>query len=191
MHQNPTLPHQLFTKPIFFFLVVVILLVLSGGGLQAAPPEPQESPRETNRLSGSRAAGAKWAGPWKEGGPVVMDTTPPPTQVVPPPTLSSPQSPDADMGIVLQPSYEADYLDRYCFTPYWLGIPPRKPFPYYRFRPQTLHRFPRFDIGKFRKGFRAFQGPISSNRVIWGGHSGIHGRSFRGGGFRGGGFRGR
>jgi hypothetical protein len=141
------------------------------------PPPGQglAPPRTAAKLPATRPAGATWAKPWQEGGPVVLDThraRRPAIRVLPPPSPGSPQHLDASRRT--SPPVTVD--DNLSSSWYRGARQARKFYRYRQIQPQTAPRF---------EGF-AGRGRISAGQEFRRGSFG-----FRGGGFRGGGFRGR
>jgi hypothetical protein len=163
---------------------------LAGKPAVVIKPPPRQGlvpPRTAARLPATRPAGAAWAKPWQEGGPVVMDThraARPVTRVVPPPSAGSPGRLD-----VSRRTSPPVTVDDNRSSSWYRGAPQARK--YYRYRkvdPWTGGYFKRFGGREFRGGIPAGRGYISAGREFKGGH----GRGgFSGGGFRGGGFRGR
>ena len=157
--------------------------------IQVQPDQDPAQPRKTGRLPAASSAGAAWAKPWKEGGPIVMDTrrsAPPTIDVTPPPAQSSPRRLDTAREISPRPVLDADQFSHDASI--WYSKEPWV-WQYYRHRriyPQTLHPFQHFGETGIRRGLPAGRGIISTDPSFRGGRSG-----HRGGGFRGGGFRGR
>jgi hypothetical protein len=158
---------------------------LDGRPVIVSKPPPGQGlvpPRTAARLPATRPAGAAWAKPWREGGPVVMDThraARPVIRVVPPPSAGSPGRLD-----VSRRTSPPVTVDDNRSSSWYRGAPQARK--YYRYRkvdPWTGGYFKRFGGREFRGGIPAGRGYISAGRGFKGGH----GR----GGFRGGGFRGR
>jgi hypothetical protein len=149
---------------------------------------PGRAPIQTaTRLPVTGPAQAAWAKPWKEGGPIVMDTrraARPSIRVVPPPSSSSTQRLDSSRRTSLPAN-----IARGGASSWYRGGPrARKYRRYWKVDPRRGRYFKGFGGRRFWGGIAAGRGYISAGRGFRGGH----GRGgFRGGGFRGGGFRGR
>lgn len=213
MHQRLPRPYPLLARLIIIVLAVIIMPLLSGVLVQAEQPKladrqnkdeklaekptaavtlqpGQETtqPRVTVRIPSSRAAGAYWAEPWKERGPIVLDThrpAPPTIEVRRPPALSGSERLETSRTTTPPPALNANEFDR---DRYIRQLERNRAWEFYRygqFYPQTFGTFERFGDGRFLWGIPAGRGYISSGRGFHGGRFGFHGGGFRGGGFRG------
>lgn len=166
---------------LFIVLAVTMLTLLAAVSAQAEEPQSANQPDEViTELPGSRAAGARWAGPYEAEGPKILDTrrpTPPAAKDTPPP---APDSRSGSDTVRPESSPSGFYLDQY-----WPGT---RAWDYYRpgqFYPYGLYGVQPFDTRRYWGGFYTGHGHISAGRGFRKGHPGFPGHGFKGGGFRG------
>jgi len=187
MLQMVTRPYPLLARLRFLVLAAIILPFLPAAVVQAEEPQPTDSPDKViTSLPGSRAAGARWAEPWQEGGPKVLDTrrpAPPAPQEVRPAAPVSPRSPDLSPPTSSPPVLVAE---QYRQEPYaWQFYRSRQFYPGY------LYGYRNFDQRRYWRGFSTGRGYIGAGRPGFHGrgfrkgHPGFHGHRFKGRGFRG------
>lgn len=126
-------------------------------------PDPAQAPVITE-LPGSRAAGAKWAEPWQENGPKIIDTrrpAPPAAEVTPRSEPDLSEQTDVPSTVPL-PGFDADII--YYDTPY---------YPLALFPPQGFGFLDPFDTGRFERPFPTGRGIILAGRHFRG-HRGFH-----------------